>query len=67
MNGSQVLYGGLSRPASSSTHAWWAAPGGTESVPGEYLYGNHRMPFQRAGQWGIFRVLGTTQPDLAPL
>ena len=30
--------------------------GGRESLPGDYLYGDHREPFREAGMWGIFRV-----------
>ena len=30
--------------------------GGTGSLPGDYLYGDHREPFRQAGLWGIFRV-----------
>src|SRR5262249_48183380 len=41
--------------------------GGTLAVPGDYLYGDHRFPFTRAGMWGLFRVHATQQPDLKPL
>jgi len=41
--------------------------GGTLAVPGDYLYGDHRFPFTRAGMWGLFRVHATQQPDLPPL
>src|SRR5262249_2775205 len=41
--------------------------GGTLGVPGDYLYGDHRFPFTRAGMWGLFRVHSTQQPDLPPL
>lgn len=67
MNGSQVLYGRAVTSGEFIDARLVGGAGGTESVPGDYLYGNHRMPFQRAGQWGIFRVFGTTQPDLVPL
>ncbi|MDP6063664.1 MAG: multicopper oxidase domain-containing protein [SAR202 cluster bacterium] len=30
--------------------------GGRTSVPGDYLYGNHRLPFREVGLWGLFRV-----------
>ena len=30
--------------------------GGVEAVPGDYVYGNHRLPFREAGQWGLLRV-----------
>ena len=67
MNGSQVLYGRAITSGEFVDARLVGGAGGTESVAGDYLYGNHRMPFQRAGQWGIFRVFGTTQPDLVPL
>ncbi len=30
--------------------------GGRISLPGDYLYGDHREPYREAGIWGIFRV-----------
>ncbi|HWH32518.1 MAG TPA: hypothetical protein VNU01_07585, partial [Egibacteraceae bacterium] len=30
--------------------------GGLERLPGDYLYGNHRVPYQEAGAWGVLRV-----------
>jgi len=44
--------------------------GGVEHQPGTYVYGNHRLPYEEAGQWGIFRVLApddTTAGGLLPL
>jgi hypothetical protein len=43
--------------------------GGERQLPGDYLYGDHRMPFLEAGLWGIFRVLPSDQaaPGLLPL
>jgi hypothetical protein len=31
--------------------------GGPRSQPGDYLWSNHRLPFLKAGMWGLFRVL----------
>ena len=31
--------------------------GGPAQVPGDYLYGDHRLPYEEAGMWGLFRVL----------
>jgi FtsP/CotA-like multicopper oxidase with cupredoxin domain len=31
--------------------------GGVQARPGDYLWLNHRLPFLKAGQWGILRVL----------
>lgn len=30
--------------------------GGEFSLPGDYLYGDHRLPYMEAGLWGLFRV-----------
>jgi hypothetical protein len=30
--------------------------GGEVSLPGDYLYGDHREPYREAGRWGLFRV-----------
>lgn len=30
--------------------------GGQDSLPGDYLYGDHREPYREGGLWGIFRV-----------
>ena len=32
--------------------------GGPSGMPGDYLYGDHRLPYREAGLWGLFRVLG---------
>ena len=30
--------------------------GGRSGSPGDYLYGDHRLPYREAGLWGLFRV-----------
>ena len=40
------------------------AAGGDERLPGDYLYGDHRLPYQEAGLWGVFRVLDPRGPNL---
>jgi len=30
--------------------------GGPAQLAGDYLYGDHRAPYQEAGLWGLFRV-----------
>lgn len=30
--------------------------GGKYALPGDYLYGDHRLPYREAGLWGLFRV-----------
>src|SRR6185503_3498261 len=41
--------------------------GGAARYRGDYVYGDARQPFQEAGMWGIFRVLATGSPGIAPL
>ena len=41
--------------------------GGPLALPGDYLYGNHRVPFEDAGMWGILRVRPSAGPGLVPL
>ena len=43
--------------------------GGRFQVPGEYIYGDRRMPYREAGLWGILRVLVPDDPaaDIRPL
>ena len=43
--------------------------GGRFAVPGDYLYGDHRLPYRVAGLWGLFRVLdpGEAGATLLPL
>jgi hypothetical protein len=31
--------------------------GGPSGRPGDYLWGNHRLPYMNAGRWGLLRVL----------
>ncbi|HEV8469806.1 MAG TPA: multicopper oxidase domain-containing protein [Candidatus Limnocylindria bacterium] len=33
-----------------------AGAGGGASLPGDFLYGDHRTPYRDAGLWGVFRV-----------
>ncbi|MBX2998788.1 MAG: multicopper oxidase domain-containing protein [Caldilineaceae bacterium] len=30
--------------------------GGEAALPGDYLYGDHRLPYREAGLWGVLRV-----------
>ncbi len=42
--------------------------GGPAGRPGDYLWGNHRLPYEKAGQWGYLRVLAAGQSTaLRPL
>jgi FtsP/CotA-like multicopper oxidase with cupredoxin domain len=40
-----------------------AGAGGPDGLPGDYLYGDHRLPYREAGLWGILRVY---EPGPAP-
>ncbi len=42
--------------------------GGPNARAGDYVWGNHRLPYQKAGQWGFLRVLEPgADTDLLPL
>jgi hypothetical protein len=41
--------------------------GGPTAAPGDYLYGDRRLPYTEAGVWGLLRVHGSPQADLRPL
>jgi hypothetical protein len=43
--------------------------GGLSATPGDYLYGNSRLPYREAGQWGLLRVYpkGASITGLLPL
>ena len=67
MPGSRItdsqLYGGLQALSLDIPSA-----GGPLRLAGDYVYGDHRMPYAEAGLWGILRVMapGTPSP-LLPL
>ncbi len=44
-------------PSSAAMNVDLGPAGGPAGRPGDYVWGNHRMPYQRAGQWGFLRVL----------
>jgi hypothetical protein len=41
--------------------------GGATYATGDYLYDVNRRPEVKSGQWGIFRVLPTTDTSIKPL
>ncbi len=42
--------------------------GGPQHRPGDYLWGNHRLPYMKAGQWGLMAVYAAEDNDqLLPL
>ena len=38
--------------------------GGPQQRPGDYQWGNHRLPFEKAGQWGLMSVLDPSSDTL---
>lgn len=38
--------------------------GGPHALPGDYVYGNHRLPHREAGAWGVLRVLPAAADDV---
>jgi len=41
--------------------------GGKWALPGDYVYGNGRLPYSQSGQWGLLRVLPSTDQRVLPL
>ncbi|MGF1514576.1 MAG: hypothetical protein ACFB5Z_12910 [Elainellaceae cyanobacterium] len=42
--------------------------GGPQGRPGDYLWGNDRLPYQKVGQWGLMRVHAQgTEAEILPL
>ncbi|MDP8969744.1 MAG: multicopper oxidase domain-containing protein [Actinomycetota bacterium] len=41
--------------------------GGPDRLPGDYLYGDHRVPYEEAGAWGLFRIRAKAGEDLPAL
>lgn len=41
--------------------------GGRWALPGDYVYGNGRLQYSQSGQWGLLRVLPTTDKRILPL
>jgi FtsP/CotA-like multicopper oxidase with cupredoxin domain len=58
---SSVVLGGLE----AITISPQGGAGGPARRPGDYLYGDHRGPYQEAGLWGIVRVLPERRRTLA--
>ncbi len=55
-------------PPTGVLNANLMATGGPQGRPGDYKWGNHRLPFEKAGQWGLMRVYGPgTDTRLRPL
>jgi hypothetical protein len=41
--------------------------GGPQHHTGDYQWGNHRLPYEKAGQWGLMRLYEPGAEDLPPL
>jgi hypothetical protein len=41
--------------------------GGDATLPGDYLYGDHRLPYREAGLWGLLRVYPAREEQVALL
>jgi FtsP/CotA-like multicopper oxidase with cupredoxin domain len=46
-------------PSSGVLNVAFDSAGGNGARPGDYVWGNHRMPYNHAGQWGLMRVFET--------
>ncbi|MCZ6765081.1 MAG: hypothetical protein O7C63_09130, partial [Alphaproteobacteria bacterium] len=44
-------------PSGGTINVELLTAGGPAGRPGDYLFGNHRLPYWEAGQWGILRIL----------
>ena len=53
--------------ASEGLDVYIPGAGGKWSLPGDYTYGNGRLPYSQSGQWGYMRVLPNTDQRILPL
>jgi hypothetical protein len=47
--------------------AFIPSAGGRYRLPGDYTWGNQRLPYSQSGQWGYFRVLPSGDTRVLPL
>ncbi|TLY33341.1 MAG: hypothetical protein E6K62_06865, partial [Nitrospirae bacterium] len=47
--------------------AFIPSAGGPYKLPGDYVWGNQRLPYSQSGQWGYFRVLPAGDSRIMPL
>ncbi|RMH38309.1 MAG: LysM peptidoglycan-binding domain-containing protein [Nitrospirae bacterium] len=52
---------------SESIDVFLPSAGGVYALPGDYVYGNARLPYSQSGQWGYVRVLPRGDQRLLPL
>jgi len=47
--------------------AFIPSAGGPYRLPGDYVWGNQRLPYSQSGQWGYFRVVPAGDSRILPL
>jgi hypothetical protein len=52
---------------SEGIDAFVSSAGGVYALPGDYIYGNARLPYSQSGQWGYLRVLQPNDQRILPL
>ena len=52
---------------SEGIDAFVPSAGGRYALPGDYVYGNARLPYSQSGQWGYLRVLPAGDQRVLPL
>lgn len=52
---------------SEGIDAFLDSAGGVDALPGDYVYGNARLPYSQSGQWGYLRVLPMGDQRILPL
>ncbi|NKB80417.1 MAG: LysM peptidoglycan-binding domain-containing protein [Nitrospirales bacterium] len=52
---------------SEGIDAFVSSAGGVYALPGDYVYGNARLPYSQSGQWGYLRVLPAGDQRILPL
>lgn len=52
---------------SEGIDAFISSAGGVYALPGDYVYGNARLPYSQSGQWGYLRVFPVGDQKILPL
>ena len=52
---------------SEGIDAYVPSAGGVYALPGDYVYGNARLPYSQSGQWGYLRVYPAGDQRVLPL
>ncbi len=53
--------------SSEGLDVFLSSAGGPHAMPGDYMWGNGRLPYAQSGQWGYFRVLPKGDQRILPL